>query len=181
MKRNRVRIFIGVVGIAIVAGLVWFWFARHGAGAKGRLVPHGNVDIRQVQLAFNDSERITALLVREGDRVHAGQLVATLETHRFEAAVASDEAKVAAQRQAVLMAEAADTQAAQADLNNAEVTFKRVRDLRAQKVVSSQDLDNARATLDVAAVAGVPDRVGSVFSVIPPKRGTPFSDSITLA
>jgi NADPH:quinone reductase-like Zn-dependent oxidoreductase len=51
MKRNRVRIFIGVLGIAIVAGLVWFWFARHGAGAKGRLVLHGNVDIRQVQLA----------------------------------------------------------------------------------------------------------------------------------
>jgi HlyD family secretion protein len=149
MKRNRVRIFIGVLGIAIVAGLVRFWFARHGAGAKGRLVLHGNVDIRQVQLAFNDRERITALLVREGDRVHAGQLVATLETHRFEAAVASDEAKVAAQRQAVLKAEA-DTQAAQADLNNAEVTFKRVRDLRAQKVVSSQDLDNARATLDGA-------------------------------
>jgi hypothetical protein len=57
MKRNRVRIFIGVLGIAIVAGLVWFWFARHCAGAKGRLVLYGNVDIRQVQLAFNDSER----------------------------------------------------------------------------------------------------------------------------
>ena len=149
MKRNRVRILIGVFAIAIVAGLVWFWFIHHGAGANGRLVLYGNVDIRQVQLAFNDSERITALLVKEGDSVHTGQLLATLDTRRFEAAVANSEAKVAAQRQAVLKVEA-DMDVAQANLTNAELTFKRTQDLRAKKVVSSQDLDNARAAFDVA-------------------------------
>ena len=40
--------------------------------------------------------------------------------------------------------------AAQADLDNAELTFHRVQDLRTQKVVSPQELDNARAALDVA-------------------------------
>jgi HlyD family secretion protein len=149
MKRNRVRALIGVFGIAIVAGLVWFWFIHHGAGAKGRLVLYGNVDIRQVQLAFNDSERITALLVKEGDRVQAGQLLATLDSRRFEAAFANSEAKVAAQEQAVLKAEA-DMNVAQANLVNAELTFKRVQDLREKKVVSPQDLDNARAAFDVA-------------------------------
>jgi membrane fusion protein YbhG len=149
VKRNRIRILVGLLAIAIVAGLVWFWFIHHGAGAKGRLVLYGNVDIRQVQLAFNDSERITALLVKEGDRVRTGQELATLDSRRFEATVASSEANVAAQQQVVLKAEA-DMNVAQANLVNAELTFKRVQDLREKKVVSPQDLDNARAAFDVA-------------------------------
>ena len=149
MKRNRIRILIGLLGIVIIAGLVWFWFARHGADAKGHLVLYGNVDIRQVQLAFNDSERITTLLVREGDRVQAGQELATLDSRRFEATVATNEANVVAQQQAVLKAEA-DRNVAQANLVNADLTFKRVKDLREKRVVSPQDLDNARAVLDVA-------------------------------
>jgi HlyD family secretion protein len=149
VKRKRIRILIGVLVLAVVAGLVWFWFVRPGAGANGRLVLYGNVDIRQVQLAFNDSERITELLVKEGDRVRAGQLVATLDARRFEAAVANSEANVAAQRQAVLKAEA-DMDVAQANLVNAGLTFERTRDLREKKVVAPQDLDNARAAFDVA-------------------------------
>lgn len=149
VKRNRIRILLGVLAIAIVAGLVWFWFTRHGAGTDDRLVLYGNVDIRQVQLAFNDSERITKLLVKEGDRVQTGQELATLDSRRFAATVATGEANVAAQQQAVLKAEA-DRNVAQANLVNADLTFKRVQDLRERKVVSPQDLDNARAVLDVA-------------------------------
>lgn len=150
VKRHRIRILVGLLAIAIVAGLVWFWFARHGAGTKDRLVLYGNVDIRQVQLAFNDSERITTLLVKEGDRVQAGQELATLDSRRFAATVATSEANVVAQQQAVLKAEA-DMNVAQANLVNADLTFKRVQDLREKKVVSPQDLDNAKAAFDVAA------------------------------
>jgi membrane fusion protein YbhG len=149
MKRNRIRILVIVLGIAILAGLIRFGFAWHNRTGRGRLVLHGNVDIRQVQLAFNDNERITALLVREGDRVHAGQLVATLDSRRFEAVVANSEANAGAQRENVLKAEA-DTRAAQADLTNAQLIFKRTQDLQMQRVVSPQDLDNARAALDAA-------------------------------
>ncbi|MEO6871360.1 MAG: efflux RND transporter periplasmic adaptor subunit [Chthoniobacterales bacterium] len=149
MVRKPIRILIGLLALVIVAGLIWFWFFYRSGGTKDRLVLHGNVDIRQVQLAFNDNERITALLVREGDRVHPGQLLAGLDTRRFEAAVANDEAKATAQRQAVLKAEA-DTEAAQADLHNAELTFKRTQDLHTREVVAPQELDNAQAARDVA-------------------------------
>lgn len=149
MVRKPIRILIGLLALVIVAGLIWFWFFYRSGGAKDHLVLHGNVDIRQVQLAFNDSERITALLVREGDRVHPGQLLAGLDTRRFEAAVANDEAKATAQRQAVLKAEA-DTEAAKADLHNAELTFKRTQDLHTREVVAPQELDNAQAARDVA-------------------------------
>jgi multidrug resistance efflux pump len=150
VKRNRIRILVGLLAIAVVSVLVWFWFDHHGTGANGRLVLYGNVDIRQVQLAFNDSERITELLVKEGDRVQAGQELAILDSRRFAATVATSEANVVAQQQAVLKAEA-DMNVAQANLVNADLTFKRVQNLREKKVVSPQDLDNARAAFDVAA------------------------------
>jgi len=41
-------------------------------------VLYGNVDIRQVQLAFNNSERISVVLVQKGDHVQRGQVLARL-------------------------------------------------------------------------------------------------------
>jgi HlyD family secretion protein len=145
----------------IVAGAVWVWRAQHDAEADGRLVLYGNVDIRQVQLAFNDAERITALHAQEGDRVQAGQLLATLDSQRFAASVADSEAKAAAQRETVARLVAgnrpeeirkakADMEVAKASLRNAQVTFDRIQDLRTRQVVPAQDLDNSRAALDVA-------------------------------
>ena len=45
---------------------------------------HGNVDLRQVNLSFNNSERIAAVLVQEGDHVQRTQLVARLDTSRLD-------------------------------------------------------------------------------------------------
>ena len=52
---------------------------------------HGNVDLRQVNLPFNNNERIAAELVQEGDRVHKGQVLARLDTSRLEPQVAQNE------------------------------------------------------------------------------------------
>ncbi|HUJ11958.1 MAG TPA: efflux RND transporter periplasmic adaptor subunit [Verrucomicrobiae bacterium] len=161
MKRRRIRILVGLLIIGAAAVGVWLWRTRNQAAAAGQLVLFGNVDIRQVQLAFNDSERIVSMLVQEGDRFRAGQLLATLDTRRFEANVADQAARLAAQREVVARLDAgnrpeeirkvkADMEAAKADLQNAELTFKRANDLHAQGVVAPQDYDDARAALDVA-------------------------------
>jgi len=52
--------------------------------APQELVLYGNVDLREVDLAFNNNERITAVLVQEGDRVHRGQILARVDTSRLE-------------------------------------------------------------------------------------------------
>jgi len=39
---------------------------------------YGNVDIREVRLAFNGSEHVEEMLVDEGDQVKPGQLLARL-------------------------------------------------------------------------------------------------------
>jgi membrane fusion protein YbhG len=158
---KRIRIIIGIlVVLGIVAGL-WFWRHRNQTLSADHLDLYGNVDIRQVQLAFNDSERITALLVQEGDRVRPGQLLATLDTRRFAASVSNYGAKVAAQRQVVARLEAgnrpqeirkakADMEAAKANLENAQLTYGRVTNLVTQNVDTQQRADDARAALDMA-------------------------------
>ena len=123
---------------------------------------YGNVDIRQVQLAFNDSERIDKLLVDEGSAIHAGQLVAQLAQQRFLDAVAQDQATVAAQQQVVArllagsrpeeVAEAradvaaaqADVARAQANVTNAELLYRRQQTLSKQQYVSLQIRDDAQ-------------------------------------
>ncbi len=152
---KRIQLIFGILALAgIVAGL-WFWHYRNQAASNSQLVLYGNVDIRQAQLAFNDSERITALLVQEGDRVTNGQLLATLDTRRFQANVANRAAVAAASlvagnRPQDIRKSKADLEVARADAVNARLTWQRVRDLRAQSVNSPQELDNAQAALNAA-------------------------------
>ena len=150
----------------IVALLV---FSRGGHGmvaggpetAGGEPVLYGNVDLRQVELAFNNSERIVAVLVQEGDRVKRGQLLARLDDSRLEPQVAEAEASAAAQRQVVArlrngsrpqeIAEArANVESSAADAANARGQYERRKTLAENSIVSRQDLENAKAALDVA-------------------------------
>ena len=159
MKRLRPVLAILII-VAIAAG-IWFWHNREQAASGDQLVLYGNVDIRQVQLAFNNSERIAKILVQEGDRVKSGQLLAELDTQRLDAKFKSREAQVAAQREVVARLETgnrpeeirkakADMEAAKADLENAQLTYDRVSKLVGQNVDTQQRADDARATLDVA-------------------------------
>src|SRR5215472_5584755 len=97
--RRGILIALFILVLCVAGGLTW-WFTQRAA-EPGELILHGNVDLRQVQLAFNNSERIAAVLVQEGDRVRAGQVLARLETSRLQPQVAQAEAQVAAQRQIV--------------------------------------------------------------------------------
>jgi len=156
-----IRIIILVVLAAGIGAAVWFWQHRERGAAADHLLLFGNVDIRQVQLAFNGNERIASLRVEEGDRVKPGELLGLLDTQRLEAKAASREAQVQAQRQVVARLEAgnrpeevrkakADLEAAKADQENAQLTYQRVVKLTTQGVDPDQRKDDARAALDVA-------------------------------
>src|SRR5271167_2450171 len=93
------RIPLIVIFLALASGVTWWLVGRHPA--QQGLVLYGDVDLRQVELAFNNSERIAAVLVQEGDRVKRGQVLARLDASRLEPQVAQAEATAAAQRQAV--------------------------------------------------------------------------------
>jgi HlyD family secretion protein len=150
------------VSIVLAGGAgTWWWQKQQASAPADTLVLHGNVDIRQVELAFNASERLDQLLVQEGDRVIKGQLLAVLDTRRLEQAAAEARAQVAAQRQVVARLQAgsrpeeirkakADVEATRADAINAEQTFRRTQELVAERFVAQQQADNAKAALDAA-------------------------------
>ena len=93
------RLTLLLVALLAIVAVLWWQFGR--PRAPHNLVLYGNVDLRQVDLPFNDSERIAAVLVQEGDHVRAGQVLARLDTSRLEPQVAKAEAQVAAQQQAL--------------------------------------------------------------------------------
>lgn len=133
----RRTVLVGVlVVLALVASAAIWWMARRTV-APTELTLFGNVDLREVDLAFNNSERIAAVFVREGDRVAKGQVLARVDTSRLEPEM----------EQA-----AANVDLAKANSANARVQFERLALLtRASggRGVATQDLDNARATLDI--------------------------------
>lgn len=152
---------VPLVILAILAVAGYWLYQQRQQEDNGALHLYGNVDIREVDLAFNNSEHVESLLVEEGDRVSRGQLLATLHSDRLQAAVDTAEATVASQQAVLARLQAgsrpeeirqaqADVRAAQAHLINAESTYKRTLSLESAKAASQQSVDDARAALDAA-------------------------------
>ena len=181
MKRT-----VWVLALVVVAGLVAVlaWWLNRRESVPGELVAYGNVDLRQVQLSFNNSERIAAVLVQEGDRVRKGQLVARLDTRRLEPQVAQAEAQVAAQRQVVQrlrsgsrpeeIAQArANVESAKADAVNARQQYERIKsaaEMSAGRAVRQQDVDSAKAALQVAEAKLAVNERALELAVIGPRK-----------
>jgi len=161
---NRKLIIAGLVLILVCGGAWLTSWLLHVHKSPDQLELYGNVDLRQVELPFNDSERIAAVLVQEGDRVQKGQVLARLDTSRLEPQLAQMEAQAAAQRAVVeryhngsrpedVSQARANLASAQADAVNAHQQFERFTKLSGSslgRAVSQQDLDSAKAAADVA-------------------------------
>src|SRR6202011_6423683 len=92
--------WILLAAVLAAAGLGLWWLAD-GHQRSTAIVLYGNVDLRQADLPFNASERVTEVLVQEGDHVKSGQVMARLDPTRMEPQVAKAEADVAAEQQVV--------------------------------------------------------------------------------
>ena len=136
---NKKIVFIAagtIITVVVAAG----WYFTRQQSVADTLVLFGNVDIRQVSLAFNGSERVAEMRVQEGDRVKAGQVLAKLDTRTLKLQIAQAEAQIAVQEQALLrlkngtrpeeVAQArAEVASAQADADLAEQQFKRLQNI----------------------------------------------------
>lgn len=153
------KIFVLLVLACLVGGGWYWWQTQETVSDNDTLTLYGNVDIREAQLAFNNSEHIDQILVQEGDHVSKGQLLATLHKETFEAQVSQAKAELEANQQLLnkLLAGSRqeDINKARAQLNAAKArteaavqTYDRLASLLAKKLVSPEELEQARANAD---------------------------------
>ena len=178
-KKRRLKWLIPVVLLS-VALLGWLLFKKE-QHRNGKMIFYGNIDIRQVQMAFFATGRIVGMPLREGDAVQAGQLAAELDAERYEAALANAAAQVEMQQQVVAryhagsrpeeIAEAqARVRAGEATLKDAQQNQVRLQALAKEQFVSQQQLDNAETSVQVAAADLDASRQAAALAVEGPRK-----------
>ena len=161
-KHRFIKFLFVIVIIIAAAGGFLIWKQSKKETSDDKLILYGNVDIREVNLAFKVTERINQMLVEEGDKVEKNQLLAKLETVKLQADVSSKTAQVEAQSQVVARLEAgsrpeeiakarAEYEAAKVNAENTAVTNKRFQALRDMDAESAQKADDTKAAAQMAA------------------------------
>ncbi|MGA7800245.1 MAG: efflux RND transporter periplasmic adaptor subunit [Gammaproteobacteria bacterium] len=180
-KKKIVRVLVLLVIAAAIGVGVWQWRRNSAQKPATDLVLYGNVDLRQVDLAFNDSERIATMDVLEGAQVKKGQLLASLETNRLTYAADRAQAQAAAQQAVVARLEAgtrpedilkarADLEATRVEAANAQRSARRLERLHKQNLTSKEQADNARAAADAASAREGAARQALALAVAGPRK-----------
>jgi HlyD family secretion protein len=155
--RKRLVIILGVVAVLSVAG--WFIYQQFTSAPQRILTLQGNIDIRQVNVGFRVTGRVKEMKLEEGDVVHAGDLIATLDDVPYqdqerlaEAQVAQAQANYTKMLNGYRPEEIAQARAqlaqSKANYDNALRYFERQDALQQSHVISKSDYDNALASRD---------------------------------
>ena len=160
---DKRTLFPIVILLGVAAAGTWYW--RHDGSQQtdeGNLTVYGNIDVRQVNLAFDASGRIAQMAVTEGASVKAGELLARLDTSRLELLLTAANAKMKAQQEKVNQMEAgtrpeeitkleAELAAARTQASNLVRSYNRIRDLEKKNLASSQQLEDAQTASKAAS------------------------------
>jgi HlyD family secretion protein len=170
-RARRLLLWVAPTAVALaVAAGAWTWWTDR-ATPSGLLQINGRIEGDQIAVAPKAGGRIAELLVREGDEVKAGQLLAKLADEAVDARQAQAQAGAAAQRaQALALETSADLlqsetavqrasaqaglAAARADLGRAQAAalqeerdLERTRDLAAKGFVGPQAVERGELAL----------------------------------
>ncbi len=178
---KRMTMVAIALGVTALFGLGVFFVMGRGRDGARPLRIYGNIDIREVHLAFNDTGRIERLDVQEGAAVHRGTLVAQMEAARFADAVEHATGQVREQAQVLarltagsrpqeIAAAAARVAGARAEWHNAMLNYRRMAILYREHYVSREAVDNARRTMDATAAALTADREAWILAVKGPRK-----------
>jgi HlyD family secretion protein len=175
------KILLIILAVLVAGGLVAFMVYKQQAGytkvmtaklerrdlstivsGTGQIKPRTYVNLGATAMG-----RVTHFYVKEGDHVHKGEVVATIEDVQQEANVAGQQAAIAAAHTdiasyvAAVNTAQANVQHAQADLEQKKLDWQRAQALHKAGIMSTQDFDASKAAYDTdvaslaQAIAGV--------------------------
>lgn len=156
VRRVMCVVWLGVVGLLPLGhaaegiSVPVVQVAPHTLGQGLTLEGHLQA-VRQSTLSVQASGRILQLTVKTGDRVRAGQVLASVDDRLSQAGVGQAQAQVAQ---------------ADAQLDNAKANLKRTQDLHAQGFISRSALDSAEAQFRTAQAGSQGAQAGRVQSQI---------------
>ena len=157
-----------IVMIVLLAAVAACWYGWQHWRPQGQDagVFFGNIDVRQVSLAFEGSGRVAQVGVEEGDRVQPGQVLAVLDTRTLALQADQAAAQLRAQEENLRRlkngARPAEIAQARSRLAAAWADAQRARreQARLERIatassgaVSVQDVDRARSAARVAQAA----------------------------
>lgn len=157
MNRRRAIGIAALVALAIAA-VATSGFGLVGGGDAGALKLYGNVDIREVDMAFEVGGRVERVAVEEGDRVEQGSLLAQIDASQNRDRLRQADARLAQARadlarlvngnrpQDIRQAEARAA-AARAALENARNDYRRRQALVEEGAISRALWDRTVADL----------------------------------
>jgi HlyD family secretion protein len=174
MTGKTKKIIGAIVGIAVIGAVVGFSVNRENrkkvSVQTGKVEKRDLVQVvtasgevrprRYVNVGANVSGRLVEINVEEGDRVGKGQVLARVESERYEAGARQGEAGVAAAR--------ADLVRTEADLAAAKLAFDRTKQMRDEKLVSESEFDQREAEfkMKTAAVESARRRVAQLQAAL---------------
>jgi RND family efflux transporter MFP subunit len=151
----------GVAGIALAAAAVWYFMRPTGVPIRtavaqpltGGTPSAGNatslldasgyiVARRRATVSAKVTGKVMKVMLEEGQRVEAGQIIALLDDSNWKASLA--------QSRAQLQQAEAGVSSAQTAFDDAKPIFERSEREKAAAVISAQSFDESRAQFDVA-------------------------------
>src|SRR5512143_147445 len=135
-RGTTMRIRLIIAGIVITAGVIVALFLRYGnTRDQEGLVLSGNVEVTEVDVGFKIPGRVQSLYTDEGKKVVRGDRIAALDSDELESVVTQNRASV---------------QNAEAQYEKTRKDLERYAVLYRDGVVSTQQMDSAKAAYDVA-------------------------------
>ena len=160
--RRPPRPVLAVVVLAVAGAILWFAVLPDDEVGEG-LTASGTVEATEAQLAFQAAGRIEDIGVREGDRVMAGQALASLDRSEINARRAQLVAQLAAARAGLAELRSgfrreeiaqgrAGLRAAEAQVGDAERDLERTRLLHDGGAVSKEALEKSELALSLSRI-----------------------------
>lgn len=162
MNNNRRSVvFILIVIVIGIAASGYYWYQSQ---QDKTLTLYGNIDVRTVNLGFRVGGKLASLAVDEGARVTQGQILGQLDDvpylnalNKAKGARDSAKAQLELKEKGYRTQEIAQVEAEVAQKQSAwlyaESFYKRQQGLAASRVISANDLENAKTNRNQAAAA----------------------------